>query len=67
MVKRLSLAVFVKLEELEKPDMEQHRYHSLPLPKPSYQSQPCQSARLVGSHVIGQSLVLVYDWAPEEG
>jgi hypothetical protein len=67
MVKRLSLAVFVKLEELERPDLEPRQYHSMSLPKPMWQSQACESARLVGSHEIGGHLVLVYDWAPGEG
>lgn len=67
MARRLSLAVFVKLEELENPDNERWYFHSMPLPKPTYQAQPCESARLVGSHVVGQFLVLVYDWAPGEG
>lgn len=67
MSQRLSLAVFVNLEELKSPDVERWKYHSMLLPKPIYQSQPCKSARLVGSHEISGHLVLVYDWAPGEG
>ncbi len=70
MAKRITLSVFVRLDEVEKmveSDADRHHYHSMSFPKPCWQAQVCESARLVGSHVIGRFLVLLYDWAPEEG